>query len=145
MVSNGHLTKSPRPSYVTCVCITVYRSHLTLRLLAFLKCVFFTCLIACSHACTSAQNWPLCKSHKGPPLLLPCACIHNVSPQQCINQHTRKGKKMCFAQNPQSMANVSHVPSKRAAALLAVPPSTTIAPSSCPLPGWTQLYKNLNV
>ena len=149
MVSNGHLTKSTRPSYVTCVCITVYWSHLTLRLLAFLKCVFFTCLIACSHACTSAQRTlhrigPCANLTKVP--TPPSLCLYS----QCfssVRKPTRKTKvkKMCFAQNPQSMANVSHVPSKRAAALLAVPPSTTIAPSSLPLPGWTQLYKNLNV
>ena len=131
MVSNGHLTRSTRPSYITCVCITMYRSHLTLRLLAFLKCVFFTCLIACSHACTSAQNWPLCKSHKGPPSSFPVLVFTMFLPS-AQTKHTRQRKKMCFAQNPQSMANVSHVPSKRAAALLAVPPSTTIAPSSCP-------------
>ena len=51
---------------------------------------------------------------------------------------------MCFAQNPQSMANVSHVPSKRAAALLAVPPSTTIAPSSYPTIADTATNTNYN-
>ena len=129
MVSNGHLTKSPRPSYVTCVCITVYRSHLTLRLLAFLKCVFFTCL----HNCTAhlAQNGPCANLTKVPHSSFP-VLVFTMFLLSAQTNPQDKGKQMCFAQNPQSMANVSHVPSKRAAALLAVPPSTTIAPSSCP-------------
>ena len=87
------------------------------------------CMLTCLHKCTELAPVQISQRSPTPPSL----CLYS----QCVSsvhKPTRKTKvkKMCFAQNPQSMANVSHVPSKRAAALLAVPPSTTIAPSSCP-------------
>ena len=140
MVSNGHLARSLCVVVVvydlihfTCVCVIVYWLNFTLRLVAFLRCVFFTCLIACSHACTIAQRTlhrigPCANLTKVPHSSFP-VLVFTMFLLSAQTKHARKG----FAQNPQSMANVSHVPSKRAAALLAVPPSTTIAR---PAPQW---------
>ena len=91
------------------------------------------CMLTCLHKCTAhlAQNGPCANLTKVPHSHFP-VLVFTMFLLSAQTNPQDKGKQMCFAQNPQSMANVSHVPSKRAAALLAVPPSTTIAPSSCP-------------